>query len=87
MAGENVRDGCDLDRSRLGVTGVVHSLQDLGRKMECAKGHSGRDYRLLRSFRIFSSAKHAMRFFSGSLEETSNVHGSSFFGIVRLNGP
>ena len=36
---ENVRDRRDLNRSRLGVTGVVDRLQNLGRKIECAKGH------------------------------------------------
>ena len=32
VSGENVRDGCDLDRSRLGVTRVVHGLQEPGAK-------------------------------------------------------
>ena len=88
VSGENVRDGCDLDRSRLGVTRVVHGLEDLGRKMECAKGHCVRDYRRLRSIRIFSSLRGARRISPGALgEASSNVHRYRFFSIVRSNGP
>ena len=36
---EDVRDGRGLDGSRLGVTGFLDRLQNLGGKIECSKGH------------------------------------------------
>src|SRR5438270_4086537 len=50
---ENMRDRRDLDRSRLGIAGVLNSLQDFGGKIKRTKWHKHRYYRPLGASSIY----------------------------------
>ena len=47
MSGEYLRDRCHLDRSRLGISGILHRLKNFGREIKCAKRHKIGNYRPL----------------------------------------